>query len=232
MFWKNPSKKYIEKQILKLKNIHASHEAREKTMKKLLNIGTIESFLALLERFKIVADSTYWDEIEKLWIIKEIILKKDTAKKALKYFISKENNISLPIVALEKLCSADELLSFLKNVIISKDPNSHHDINCKQEVIKALHFYHNLDLSIISPFLYDYSDDIKCLVIDIIFSGGDIKYLLLAIQMIEDDNLSPRVLNFLALKIIEKNMQIPLHTTLAKMISNSYTLKSNYLVPK
>lgn len=228
MFWKNTSKKYLLKQILKIKNIHLDHESRKKIMKDLLQIGTLESLTVLLERFKIVSNSPHWDEQEKLWITENIISKGETAKLALKNFILQEDNISYPILSLKNLCSPFELINFLEHVLENKNPESHHNTDCKLEIIKALKPYSEFNISLIYPFLNDFSDDIKCLAIEIIFNN---KHLILPsiIKMVENNELSLRVLHLLAHHMIQLKIPMPPKIILADKIKINYVIKNNLL---
>lgn len=234
-FGKNtPTEKQIAKQVTHLKEQYAKPEYRQMAMDKLLEWGTRECLVGLLNRFKVVVQSPHWDEEEKRWLVGEMAKRGDMAKDVLREFVMAENEVTYAFEALSKLCSKTELVQILRAALQARSPEDHRSAMSKMELIAALeeHDLENLeDLSnLLLPYLDDHHDDVKCMTLDVITRKKASLAYSKIIQILSDDSHSARVLRHTASKVNELGIELPEGLKLAPEVAEDFELKSGKLV--
>lgn len=242
LFWSDkPNKKQISKQKLRLKEQYAKSEYRQSAMNQLLKWGTSECLLALLDRFKIVVQSLYWDEIEKLWLVDELAKHGESTKKVIKNFIlnEDENEIMYPICVLKRICSEFEFIEIILQALNKRKPKDHRSTVAKLELITVLESCSSLNLdtliNTVEPYLEDVHDEVKCIVIDILTEQKNKEIYIPVdnlINIISNNSLSERVLKHAASKICKLNFQIPENKLLAANLTKDFELKTGRLIQR
>lgn len=234
-----PNEKRIAKQIERLKEPYAKTEYRQSAMDQLFKWGTGECFAALLHRFKIVSQSLYWDEREKLWLTDEFVKRSKLTKKVLENFVTSknENEIIYPILALKRICAESEFVEIIKQALSVRNPEDHRSTIAKLELISTLEACESLSsaelIESIQPYLRDLHDDVKCNVINIFMTQKIIKDAhLLVIDIITDDSFSERVLRHAAFQICKFNLRIPNNTLLVINLMKEFRIESGKLIQR
>jgi len=163
-----PEKK-IERHLKKIKQGYAQPDYRRASMDALLEMDTPESYFALCKRFAANANSAYWDEEEKKWLVDTFADLGDKAVGPLKKFVLENDNVNYPLRALERLLSEDEMTGFLVEALTSRPPDDYRSSRGKLELIDHLGqrpFTPQL-VEVILPYLRDHSDDVICKTIEV-----------------------------------------------------------------
>lgn len=233
-FGKNtPTEKQIAKQVTHLKEQYAKPEYRQMAMDKLLEWGTRECLVGLLNRFKVVVQSPHWDEEEKRWLVTEMAKRGDLAKDVLREFVMAENEVTYAIESLSKLCSKTELVQILRAALQARSPEDHRSAMSKMELIAALEDHDPADLSdLLLPYLEDHHDDVKCITLDVLTRKKANQAYSKIINMLSDDSHSARVLRHTASKVNELGLELPEGLKLAPEVAEDFDLKSGKLVAR
>jgi hypothetical protein len=234
LFGKNtPTEKQIAKQVTHLKEQYAKPEYRQMAMDKLLEWGTRECLVGLLNRFKVVVQSPHWDEEEKRWVVNEMAQLGDPAKDVLREFVIAENEVTYAITALSRLCSQAELIEILKTALLARSPEDHRSSESKMELIAALEEHEPADLSkLLIPYLDDHHDDVKCITLDVLAQKQETLAYPKMISMLAEDFHSAGVLRHTASKVCELNLELPEDFKLAPEVEEDFEMKSRKLIAR
>jgi hypothetical protein len=228
-----PTEKQIAKQVTHLKEQYAKPEYRQMAMDKLLEWGTRECLVGLLNRFKVVVQSPHWDEEEKRWLVNEMAKRGELAKDVLREFVMNENEVTYAIESLSKLCSKTELVQILRTALQARSPEDYRSSMSKMELIAALEDHDPTDLSdLILPYLEDHHDDVKCMTLDVLTRKKSSPAYSKITSMLSDDSHSARVLRHTASKVNDLNLELPEGTNLAPEVAEDFELKSGKLVAR
>lgn len=234
LFGKNtPTEKQIAKQVTHLKEQYAKPEYRQMAMDKLLEWGTRECLVGLLNRFKVVVQSPHWDEEEKRWLVDQLAKRGDLAKDVLREFVMNENEVTYAIVALSRFCTQAELIEILRAALLARSPEDHRSSESKMELIAALEEHEPADLSdLLIAYLDDHHDDVKCMTLDVLTKKQAQQAYPKIISMLADDLHSARVLRHTASKVYELGLTIPEDLKLAPEVEEDFELKTGKLVAR
>lgn len=222
------SDKKIQGQIRKVREKYAKTDYRQMAMETLLSWNTPESLCGALERFCVVVDSPGSDEAEKTWLVDEMAKRGDPAKQALISFIQSSNEVAHAIVALEKMCPAEEVLPALLSALKKRPPADHRLAASKVELIAVLKNYLDKEITVnaLIPHLNDHHDDVQLASLDALQDMPEAFDVITA--MIADDSRSARVLRHAA-KIISSG-KIPVSgEKLAPEIGDDYEVVDGLL---
>ncbi len=160
---KGGSPKAIEKLMLKVKERYAQPEYRREAMDKLIEMGTPESYAAVLQRFTVVVNSPHWDEEEKRWLCDEVGTRGEVAKQAVKAFLRKEDHVAFASKTLRKLSATSaDWQKDLVEVLQARPPDDHRTTQGKTELINQL--MDGGDAAVVSavlPYVDDHADDVQ-----------------------------------------------------------------------
>ncbi len=231
-FFKNkkPTNKQIIKHIKKIRSVYVQTDYRMESMKRLLSWNTEKSIAGVLNRFSVVAQSPYFDEKEKVWLSKELIKKGVLAKKAICNFLLDANEISYVINSLSRLCNKKELLKVLYTSLKHRKPEDYRSSSVKIDIIDAIVYYSdNFIGNEIIPYIDDYSDDVKCKVINVILDKG----LMIAndrlVNMLFEDIHSVRVLRQVGFVVATFKIPILLNKKIVSSVLDYFYVKNGIL---
>ncbi|MBH1989146.1 MAG: hypothetical protein I8H75_02000 [Myxococcaceae bacterium] len=228
-----PTQKQIDKQVTHLKEQYAKPEYRQMAMDKLLEWNTKECLAALLNRFKVVVQSPYWDEKEKRWVVDQLVERGSVAREALEDFILKEDQITYAIAAYRRISLEEELIALLRKALEMRLPEDYRSSASKVELIAALEEYDSSDLSeLLIPYLVDHHDDVQCLTLDVVARKKSERAYPSLLSMLEEESHSARVLRHTALKVAELELLIPENLSLAPEIQEDYVIKAGKLTTR
>ena len=226
-----PNKKTIEKQVSKLKERYSQSEYRKIAMQKLLKWNTKESIEGVLKRFKIVAQSPYWDENEKKWLLNKLKTKGNIAKTALISFLNTSDEVTHTIIALNNICKNNkEFIEILLHALKKRSPENYNFTQSKKEIIFTLNKYKlSSKFHILIPYINDYNDDIKCAIIDNMLNYNYYQFYKYLIKIISQSTSSTRVLLHAAQTIYKLKIILQNNIILQPEISKTYIIQNNKL---
>lgn len=153
----------LEKASKQVLEVYAQPEYRRTAMDKLFEIGTPESYKALLMRFTINANGQIADESEKRDLVDQLVERGAEALPSIKEFIRTEKKaITFPIRALTRILSKDEAIAFLQETLQSYEPMDHRSVHAKLALVIVLgELLASEHAELFVPYLDDHSDDIQ-----------------------------------------------------------------------
>jgi len=230
---KGPTEKAISKQKKRVREQYAQTEYRQEAMEKLLSWDTDESLNAVLERFNVVVQSPHYDEEEKLWLCEELKKTGDRGKEAIIRFISRSNEVTYAILALEKVSdSHEEYVGLLIKSLKKRSPEDHRSLQAKKEIIKALaDDVTPENITEILPYLNDHNDDVQCTVADMIVSSKAEKYYGNLLEVAYEDQRSGRVMRHAALLVSELGLTVNPNRTLTPEVAEDFAVRSDKFKP-
>ena len=101
--FRSSPEKQIEKARKKVKEPHGDSANRINAAYRLLEIGTPEAILALLDRFTIDVSPSSQDEEEKEDVLRQIVKRGEGAVSALINFLERERQVYWPVRALKEI---------------------------------------------------------------------------------------------------------------------------------
>jgi lipopolysaccharide biosynthesis regulator YciM len=195
IFTGRPTGKAIASQVSKAKEQYAQPEYRRMAMEKLLKWDTPESLAGVVQRFCVVVQSPHWDEVEKQWLVEEIVERGEHSRAILRDFILKENDLAYALDAYRKIVQNDDAyVAILWDALEIRKPADHRSVRAKQELIAALAEMPGIDLERLVPYLHDHSDDVQSLAISALADRKDERFFAPVRELIGSDIHSSRVM--------------------------------------
>ncbi|MCA9507426.1 MAG: HEAT repeat domain-containing protein [Myxococcales bacterium] len=227
-----PSANAISGQVRKAKELYAQPDYRRMAMDKLLKWDTDESLKGLLERFTVVVQSPHWDEEEKKWLVDEIIQKGERMIPLLRNFLFEKNEVNHAIVALKKLVSDPKSYTeLLVQALQKRPPGDHRSVQAKREIIAALGDLSDRSLDpILLPYIDDHSDDVQCLVIELLGDSSEEKIIKKLLNTLNNEEHSARVARMSAKVLCDKKVLIEDDIDLSDEVKEEFTIKNKQLV--
>jgi len=207
--FRSSPEKQIEKARKKVKEPHGDSANRINAAYRLLEIGTPEAILALLDRFKIDVSPSSQDEDEKKDVLRQIIKRGERAVSALIKFLKRERQVYWPMRALKEILptkefeeKTDEILQYQwENPPASSDP--------KAQLIQLLEVPESTKLvATMKMFLEDEADDVRLAVLDHLFhyAEEDSREDILRCYLNSEDR--PRVQGKIMTRFVEKQWSV------------------------
>lgn len=225
-----PSEAAIAKQVTRVKEQYAKPEYRQMAMDKLLEWGDRASLKAILSRFTVVVQSPHYDEEEKRWLAKELTGRGDLAKEVLIEFLKNANEVSYAIVALEGLCSKEELNQIIVSALTARSPEDHRSSQSKMELIAALEDRDVEGLAqLLIPYLDDHNDDVKCIAMDVVASKKVEQAYSQVALILTQDHHSARVLRHAASMAARLGILVDAEKPLAPEVAEDFVVKDGKL---
>jgi len=225
-----PTQKNIDKQVSKVKERYAQPEYRRAAMDRLLEWGTPEALLGLMQRFTVVAQSPHWDEEEKRWLVDELAQRGDAARQAIVRFLKTENYVAFAAKALRRLVDDATYVADLVEALRSHPPEDHRSVQAKQELVAALGESGDVRaLEAVLPYLDDHSDDVRCTAVDVVERHTVTAGYARLTETLAEDHHSARVLRHIAGAASRLSLEIDASRPLAPAVAEDYTVTNGKL---
>lgn len=225
-----PTQKNIDKQVSKVKERYAQPEYRRAAMDKLLEWGTPEALLGLMQRFTVVAQSPHWDEEEKRWLVDELAQRGDAARQAIVRFLKTENYVAFAAKALRRLVDEPTYLADLVEALRAHPPEDHRSVQGKQELVAAIGETGDArSLEAVLPYLDDHSDDVRCTTVDVVERHAVTAGYARLVETLAEDHHSARVLRHIAGAAARLSLEIDASRPLAPAVAEDYTVTGGKL---
>lgn len=155
-------KSALEKAAKAIREPYSQPEYRREAMHKLIEMGTDESYAALLQRFTFNSHGQIADEDEKNDLVEELVRLGDKVLPALKKFIETEKAIAFPIRALSRIVDKTALMEFLIAALKRYEPLDHRSTAAKTTLVSAIHDHGGTQHApAVAPYLDDHHDDVQ-----------------------------------------------------------------------
>ncbi len=172
-FNRSPGKK-IERLRKKVKEPHGDPANRINAVQRLMEMGTPEAYLTVLERFKIYVSPSRQDEEEKEELLSWIANAGEEVVAPLIRFLKSERQVYWPVEALKRILSEDELIAKLTEVLRHHWDRPPASPDPKAQLIRALGKLRSPELDeAVRRFLDDDDDDVVLAVLDYLYASND-----------------------------------------------------------
>lgn len=147
------------------KNKTSKSEDRFPALRKLKEIGTEESLLALAHRFDFNYDKSIEDEQEKDWVYSSFLELGQKSIAPIRRYVLSKTTISWPLKILERVCDDDALLAIVDEVLAKEPPDYTRDPGKKIQLISWLGEIEKGDVAEINariiPYLQDFDETVR-----------------------------------------------------------------------
>lgn len=228
-----PSDSAIQSQVTKAKERYAQPDYRRMAMEKLLKWDTDQSLRGVLQRFLVVVQSPHWDEVEKHWLVGELVARKERVKGILTDFILKEDDLAYALDAYKKIVSDDK--SYEEMLLLAlehRPPSDHRSIRAKKVLLSILADMPSVNRAIFVPYLDDHSDDVQCEAIRALTIEKNEQFFSPLIKVISADNHSSRVMREASVSLARLLAPIPSDVSLNPNVLEDFQLKDGVLQKK
>ncbi len=208
IFNRSPSKQ-IERLRKKVREPHGDPATRINAAQRLLEMGTPESYLALLERFKIHVSPSRQDEEEKEELLGWIVGVGEAIVPAAIRFLKRERQVYWPAEALKRILPEAELNARLVELLRHHWENPPASPDPKAQLIRAVGDLRSSELDeAIRLFLEDDDDDVLLAALDYCFSREeeDQREAILSCYLESQDR--PRVRAWTLERLVEKGWTV------------------------
>lgn len=162
--------KQIAKARKKVKEPHGDPATRINAAHRLLEIGTDEALLALLDRFTISASPSRQDEDEKQEVLQWILQVGERAVPPLVRFLKRERQVYWPFRALESILPADRLAVTVEEILRHHWENPPASSDPTAQLIRLAEKLYTSSLNeTIGRFLKDEDDDVRLAALEHFF---------------------------------------------------------------
>ena len=199
----------IEKARKKVKEPHGDSANRINAAYRLLEIGTPEAILALLDRFTIDVSPSSQDEEEKEDVLRQIVKRGEGAVSALINFLERERQVYWPVRALKEILLTKEFEEKIDEILQYQWENPPASSDPKAQLIQLLEVPESTKLvATMKMFLEDEADDVRLAVLDHLFhcSEEESREDILRCYLNSEDR--PRVQGQIMAKFVEKQWSV------------------------
>lgn len=153
----------LQKAAAQVREPFAQGDYRRGAMDTLFEMGTEESYQAVLKRFTVNANGQIADESEKKDLIDMLVRVGTDVLPALKTFVRTEKaGVSFAIRAVCKILDKPDAIAFLKETLQSYEPDDHRSVAAKATLIITLgEMVDGADADVFVPYLNDHDDDVQ-----------------------------------------------------------------------
>ncbi len=153
----------LQKAATQVREPFAQGDYRRGAMDTLFELGTDESYQAVLKRFTINANGTIADESEKKDLIDMLVRVGTDVLPAIKTFIRTEKiGVSFAIRAVCRILDKPEAIAFLKETLQAYEPEDHRSVAAKATLIITLgEMVDASEVEVFVPYLDDHDDDVQ-----------------------------------------------------------------------
>ena len=207
--FRSSPEKQIEKARKKVKEPHGDSANRINAAYRLLEIGTPEAILALLDRFTIDVSPSSQDEEEKEDVLRQIVKRGEGAVSALINFLERERQVYWPVRALKEILLTKEFEEKINEILQYQWENPPASSDPKAQLIQLLEVPESTKLvATMKMFLEDEADDVRLAVLDHLFhcSEEESREDILRCYLNSEDR--PRVQGQIMAKFIEKQWSV------------------------
>ncbi|MEE8160578.1 MAG: hypothetical protein V3T61_02960, partial [Acidobacteriota bacterium] len=158
--FRSSPEKQVEKARKKVKEPHGDPATRINAAHRLLEMGTPEAILALLDRFMIDVSPSSQDEEEKEEVLSWIVQMGEKAVPALIKFLKRERQVYWPVKALKGILSTKEFEEKMNEILQHQWENPPASSDPKAQLIQLLETPESPELVVtMKLFLEDEADD-------------------------------------------------------------------------
>lgn len=207
--FRSSPEKQIEKARKKVKEPHGDSANRINATYRLLEIGTPEAILALLDRFTIDVSPSSQDEEEKEDVLRQIVKRGEGAVSALIKFLKRERQVYWPVRALKEILLTKEFEEKIDEILQYQWENPPASSDPKAQLIQLLEVPESTKLvATMKMFLEDEADDVRLAVLDHLFhcSEEESREDILRCYLNSEDR--PRVQGQIMAKFVEKQWSV------------------------
>lgn len=207
--FRSSPEKQIEKARKKVKEPHGDSANRINATYRLLEIGTPEAILALLDRFTIDVSPSSQDEEEKEDVLRQIVKRGEGAVSALINFLERERQVYWPARALKEILLTKEFEEKIDEILQYQWENPPASSDPKAQLIQLLEVPESTKLvATMKMFLEDEADDVRLAVLDHLFhcSEEESREDILRCYLNSEDR--PRVQGQIMAKFVEKQWSV------------------------
>jgi len=207
--FRSSPEKQIEKARKKVKEPHGDSANRINAAYRLLEIGTPEAILALLDRFTIDVSPSSQDEEEKEDVLRQIVKRGEGAVSALINFLERERQVYWPVRALKEILLTKEFEEKIDEILQYQWENPPASSDPKAQLIQLLEVPESTKLvATMKMFLEDEADDVRLAVLDHLFhcSEEESREDILRCYLNSEDR--PRVQGQIMAKFVEKQWSV------------------------
>jgi len=207
--FRSSPEKQIERARKKVKEPHGDSANRINAAYRLLEIGTPEAVLALLDRFTINVSPSSQDEEEKEDVLRQIVKRGERAVSALIKFLKRERQVYWPVRALKEILLTKEFEEKIDEILQYQWENPPASSDPKAQLIQLLDVPESAKLvATMKMFLEDEADDVRLAVLDHLFhySEEESREDILRCYLNSEDR--PRVQRQIMTKFVEKQWSV------------------------
>lgn len=173
-FFNRSPAKQIERLRKKVKEPHGDPANRINAVQRLMEMGTPEAYLTVLERFKIYVSPSRQDEEEKEELLSWIVNAGQETVAPLIRFLKNERQVYWPVEALKRILSEEDLIAKLTEVLRHHWERPPASPDPKAQLIRALGKLRSEKLdSTVRLFVEDDDDDVVLAVLDYLFASNN-----------------------------------------------------------
>ncbi len=173
-FFRPSPQQQIERLRKKVKEPHGDPANRINAARKLRDMGTEESILALLDRFSIAASPSRQDEEEKEEVLSWLIQLGDRAVPSVVRFLKRQRQVYWPFRALHSYLSSEQLAEKIEEILKYQWENPPASSDPTAQLIRLADSLHSPALrKTIELFLEHEDDDVLLAALDYLFKLDD-----------------------------------------------------------
>ncbi len=218
--------KQIRKARKRVKEPHGDAAVRINAARRLWEIGTPESILALLDRFTITSSPLVQDEEEKEDVLAWIVELGTKGVPPLKTFLKRERQVYWPVRALREILSEEEFTASINEVLLYHWENPPASSEPKAQLIRLLDRLHSPELlQTMRLFLEDEDDDVCLGTLDYLFGQSEEEVREAILQCYLDSEDRPRVRTSILDRLAEAGWRVRGHRPrVEESLPEGYTL--------
>lgn len=203
--FRSSPEKQIEKARKKVKEPHGDSATRINAAHRLLEMGTPEAILALLDRFTINVSPSSQDEEEREEVLSWIVQMGEKAVPALIKFLKRERQVYWPVKALKVILSTKEFEETMNEILQYQWENPPASSDPKAQLIQLLETPKSSKLVVtMKLFLEDEADDVRLAVLDHLFDQAEEESREAILRCYLDSADRPRVQGQIMVELAEK----------------------------
>lgn len=224
--FRSSPEKQIAKARKRVKEPHGDAAVRINAARKLWEIGTPESILALLDRFTITSSPLVQDEEEKEDVLAWIVELGPLAVPPLKTFLKRERQVYWPVRALREILSEEELTASVNEVLRYHWEYPPASSEPKAQLIRLLDELHSPELlETMHLFLEDDDDDVCLGTLDYLFTQSEEEVREAILQCYLDSEDRPRIRAGILDRLAEAGWRVRGHRSrVEESLPEGYTL--------
>ena len=170
-------KSALDRHLKKTMDKYAQHPDRIVAIEKLGEDGSPEALYGLCRRFSFTYDKTQFDENEKQAVSEILTNAGEAAIPALRRFIVEGETVSHAFSVLERVASAEAVLSVLDDLIVREEPGYTRDPDKKIQFLTFMGEYHRAPAGEIArrllPYLGDFDETVRFVAVEALAHQGD-----------------------------------------------------------